>query len=386
MKKTMLLSMSVLFAAGLLSCNGNLLFDVDSGTPRLDPRPLEAYERAIWIVGGQSSTYIGTAPDYSADLVSQVDVFDPVTETWYPAVTQVPIPVTFAGVAGYNGKLYVSGGWDATGTVRSIHQIYDLASDTWSTGTPLPVNRAGHELIAVDGSFLFATNGFAGNIDAPWANQNVWYRYTIDPGTWVYRVAYGYTDMSFAQVGGIIHTIGGRTSATAIASYHEGYWPNPTYVSDTTTSATVEVLLQRLSAASSSWQSPGGSTYLLTAGGITGAALTVTPAAYLFRGLTSTSAALSPLISYLEAPFEAPKTWVNHTASLPQGQAFGTAVTAQDKLYVFGGTTALPTPIGSDAVQVFDLDGFPGAVVSVTAGPAMPVGRFGHRAVQIMSR
>jgi hypothetical protein len=66
--------------------------------------------RSICIVGGLSGGTIGTT-------ISQVDIYDPVLDIWYPAVTNLPTPVSFAAVASVQGKIYVIGGYEINGNV-----------------------------------------------------------------------------------------------------------------------------------------------------------------------------------------------------------------------------------------------------------------------------
>ncbi|MBC7130209.1 hypothetical protein H5T51_03170, partial [Candidatus Bathyarchaeota archaeon] len=66
------------------------------------------------------------------------EVYDPATDSW---TTKAPIPI---GVSGYasavvDNKIYVIGGYVG----RNYNQIYDVESDTWSQGAPLPVGVGG---------------------------------------------------------------------------------------------------------------------------------------------------------------------------------------------------------------------------------------------------
>lgn len=107
--------------AMLSSCNGDLLFTPVALQVAQPPLPPPSWEevanRGIWLVGGQQGNYPG------ANVVAQIDVFDPVTMTWYPNVATLPTPVTFAGVTAYQGKLYVAGGFNSTGVNVNTLQI-----------------------------------------------------------------------------------------------------------------------------------------------------------------------------------------------------------------------------------------------------------------------
>jgi hypothetical protein len=76
----------------------------------------------------------------------QLDVYDPATNQW---TTKAPMGRErwLATAAAVGGKLYVIGGVvrDPDGTVRAVSttSVYDPATDTWSTKTPMPDKRGG---------------------------------------------------------------------------------------------------------------------------------------------------------------------------------------------------------------------------------------------------
>lgn len=378
MKKAALLFVGVL---SLASCGGNLLIDANEGIPE-PGRPVDVYLRGLWMVGGQQSDYFGTAYPFGySNHVAQLDVFDPVAQTWHPDVTSLPVPVTFPGVAAYKGKIYVSGGWDSKGQSQDILQIYDIRDDSWSMGQVMPFRRAGHSLIAVERGFLYATPGHAYDINYGWGNYNQFYLYDTYSGLWTARQSVGVTDAGVVNVRGLIHVFGGRFSATAQWNNHDAYLPQPSYSADAAT-GTTEVARALIGPTAASWTNPQGVPYVLSIGGISGA-LTGTPLAYVFRGLTSSSAQLVDTLSYLEAPFEAPRPWTDVAARpLPVPLAFGQGIVEGDVLYIFGGTRALPFPSGEKTVHRLDLSGFPAPTASWGTAPDMPVRRFGHRVVK----
>jgi N-acetylneuraminic acid mutarotase len=74
----------------------------------------------------------------------QLDVYDPATNQWS---TRAPLGVQRAAMAGlaYNGKLYLIGGSrvNADGSVTTVRatNIYNPATNQWTTGAPLPTAR-----------------------------------------------------------------------------------------------------------------------------------------------------------------------------------------------------------------------------------------------------
>jgi N-acetylneuraminic acid mutarotase len=87
------------------------------------------------IGGGQGTSILSQEPIFAAN-----EVYDPLTNVW---TTLSPLPVAVKGntaTIGFNGKIYVFGGLSAAGA-SSLVQIYSVASNTWSTGAPMPTPR-----------------------------------------------------------------------------------------------------------------------------------------------------------------------------------------------------------------------------------------------------
>ncbi len=73
------------------------------------------------------------------------EMYDPITNTW---ITKAPVPITrrdFA-TAVYQNKIYCIGGYTKNSTDTAwqpsgINQVYDTATDTWETKSPMPIDR-----------------------------------------------------------------------------------------------------------------------------------------------------------------------------------------------------------------------------------------------------
>lgn len=108
----------------------------------------------LYVVGGMGPC----PPCYSLDTV---EVYDSLARTW---TTKSPMPTarSHAGGAVINGKLYVVGGAHVSptdpGTFLATLEVYDPASDTWTTNAPLPAARAALGAGAVNG-ILYAVSG-----------------------------------------------------------------------------------------------------------------------------------------------------------------------------------------------------------------------------------
>jgi N-acetylneuraminic acid mutarotase len=92
---------------------------------------------------------IGGWKNESAYL-SNVEVYDPVTDTWDTTKTPMPTSRSGMGCAVVNGKIYVIGGWNPS--ILSTVEVYDPVTDTWdTTKTTMPASRGFVSARAVDG-------------------------------------------------------------------------------------------------------------------------------------------------------------------------------------------------------------------------------------------
>jgi subtilisin-like proprotein convertase family protein/N-acetylneuraminic acid mutarotase len=111
-----------------------------------------------------------------------------------------------------SGKLYKVGGYD--GSSRAYLDIYDLATNTWSTGADLPAVRYGIDCVAL-GAKLYCAGGYATS-----APTNTLYIYDIAGNTWstgatLPAARYGYAGVA---LGGKYYVLGGLSGATYLAS------------------------------------------------------------------------------------------------------------------------------------------------------------------------
>ena len=93
-------------------------------------------DTSIYCAGGYSISLPGVVP--------QLVRYDPGPNTW-TALAPIPVPSSMASAVYYppTNKIYVFGGSDPDAeTVNNLNQIYDIASNTWSTGAPLPDLRS----------------------------------------------------------------------------------------------------------------------------------------------------------------------------------------------------------------------------------------------------
>src|SRR5450759_2653576 len=92
-------------------------------------------------------------------------IFDPSTDSW---VSKTPMPTHQQGfaIATYQNKIYVIGGWNSTNPHTGIaitmgtNEMYDPATDTWTTKVSMPTPIADMEANVVDGK-IYVIRGLA---------------------------------------------------------------------------------------------------------------------------------------------------------------------------------------------------------------------------------
>jgi hypothetical protein len=304
--------------------------------------------RGIWIIGGLSGSGIGTT-------VGTIDLYDPLTGptgTWYPAAASTTgyVPVSFAAYAAYGGKLYVIGGFSDAGAVQSLVQIYTIATNAWTTGTPLPVAKANINASILNGK-IYILGGTTANAGNPWAAAATTYEYSIAGDTWIStKVAYGAAGSERFSYGydGTVYNLGGRTSATAVALTHDGLLPStvaqPVNGELTGTGVVELAMTAARSGFSGGVYKPSATpAFIYLIGGAS--VFTATTGCFVNQG--TTGGTVLNMVQYLHYPFTAPRAWTTAGAnpSYPTSIAFGASVVSTAfspaRIYHFGGTQAL---------------------------------------------
>ncbi len=179
--------------------------------------PIEVRMRGIWLLGGHDGT----------NLVSDVDLFDPATGVWYPAITSLPTPRKFCGVTYAAGKIYVVGGITAEGVNTALNDVFDISNHSWSAGIPLPVAMQGLEAVSI-GDKVFCIGGSLVE-DATGAHSKI-LRLNNMYGYWVslYDIA-GVnttfrTDGAATVLDGVLFYCAGRNDLGAYFNTHYGHF------------------------------------------------------------------------------------------------------------------------------------------------------------------
>jgi hypothetical protein len=341
--------------------------------------PYASKQRGIWLLGGVSAT------SYS-DTVAAVDLYDPVSGAWYDAVTSLPTPVSFAGYAASGGKLFVIGGFDGTGAVRDIVQIYDIASNSWSNGESMNAARANVYATVLNGKIYVLGGSYGPTAASAWNGAATTFEYNIAGNSWTVggRTSFGAagSDRFSYAYNNAVYNLGGRTGATTTALTHDSFLPSLNALS----SGTVEVAFGagRAGFSGGVYAPSGNDGFVMIIGGIS----TYASAPNCFVNTSTSSAATTNGAYCLASSFTAPSAWLTAATAYPQSIAYGAAVvstqTSPARIYQFGGTNALGVAASGLA------NGYWSAVPDSTAAWAptwtavsMPRGRWGHGALSL---
>jgi N-acetylneuraminic acid mutarotase len=98
----------------------------------------------------------GLNPGGAVEILGTMEMFDTGQNSW-TTLKPMTLPRNHHDIAYQDGKLYVvggtigscfPGGWASN---VSMNEIYDIATDTWSTGAPMPTARSGLGAAVIDG-------------------------------------------------------------------------------------------------------------------------------------------------------------------------------------------------------------------------------------------
>ena len=107
---------------------------------------IAVYENEIYVIGGT----VG-----NNEFVGNNEVYDPGTNTWETEAS-MPTPRADLSASVVNGKIYLIGGEEYSSTSpyyheTNVNEVYDPATNTWTTGTPIPSAVYGYASTVIDG-------------------------------------------------------------------------------------------------------------------------------------------------------------------------------------------------------------------------------------------
>ena len=112
-------------------------------------------------------------------MYDQVSRYDYTTNTW-SNVAPLPVPVSQAATGAANGKIYVAGGFIGGTSVTNALRIYDIATNTWTSGANMPTSPGVEAAAAavVNGKFYVMGGDDFNN------GLNTTFIYNIATNTW----------------------------------------------------------------------------------------------------------------------------------------------------------------------------------------------------------
>jgi N-acetylneuraminic acid mutarotase len=365
--------------------------------------------RSIWLVGGTRTAGQPAAAVATGAYATDLDYYDPETNSWGTVAasswTGTFQPRLGAAYAGYNGKIYVIGGYSEGATVANALrtdtvQIYDVATNTWSTGANLPA-AIGAPAATQLGGKIYVFSGSSGANASAFTASATHYVYDIASDSWATAAAptgaQSGSEMCMVNDGITLWKVGGKTAAATvavIASYIPINITVTPFVNGGVTFGAAGLTVR--TAASCLYIPASGSTpaRIMLIGGYSAAAANTTPLSALTTGTATTTLVTQNLSQYVEYPFTG--SW-SSTPNLPQARASGATVLKGSIMYYFGGNSFVAATAGagnvnwsssspSQTVYAAQSDvGFwqnkiPNTTTSI---PVMPTARWGHGAVLV---
>src|SRR5262245_47037627 len=121
---------------------------------------------AVLQVGGNDQLFVVGGSTDCGVRTDSMEAYDPVSNTWTPKAPMPGGARSNMGAAVIDGLLYVVGGmqFDAFDGMTDLVEVYNPATDTWSTVAPLPEARYSVAVGAIDG-ILYAAGGSGTGLD-----------------------------------------------------------------------------------------------------------------------------------------------------------------------------------------------------------------------------
>ena len=168
--------------------------------PRLAPVPVTSEAPAAALLNGK--IYLA-----EGDTGDSFNIYDIATNTWSSGPPRPGYANNYGAAAGaFGGKVYVVGGGRSGATDTT--SIYTVATNSWTTGPPAPVPffLAGYTTV---GQYLYVVGGFSAA--GPTANVGVTMRLDMATGSWSLGPTFtpGRADEGLAASGNTLYALGG---------------------------------------------------------------------------------------------------------------------------------------------------------------------------------
>jgi len=162
---------------------------------------LSSGAQTLFSVGGVKAGYLGEAAELNHDLGRWISIAPMPT-------SRADLAAAFDAVA---QKLYAVGGVGQTGLPLATVEVYDLATDKWSTAASLNVPRAGLGAAAVNGK-IYAIGGRTGSTSSPAVNTVEVYDPSVNSWTVVQTSLPAMEWFGTAVSGNAIYLVGGTST------------------------------------------------------------------------------------------------------------------------------------------------------------------------------
>ncbi|MCR9143970.1 MAG: DUF6519 domain-containing protein [bacterium] len=142
---------------------------------------------------------------------SVMQQYDPVARTW-KRLTPAPVGRENAVMGASDGRIYLLGGGTAGGVDTVANDIYDIATDTWSVGSPIP-GTVGQWTGGLIGTKIYVFGFFNGTLHI----------YDIPTDDWSFGASFpaATSQMSAVVLNDRLYVIGGWNGSANVATTHE---------------------------------------------------------------------------------------------------------------------------------------------------------------------
>jgi N-acetylneuraminic acid mutarotase len=122
----------------------------------------------------------------------------------------LPRPRSDLAAVALGGKIYVFGGCRGGSSFSNEVDIYDVATNTWTTGSPMPTPRAAFYRVGIVNDNVYVIGGWNGG--GPLPNNEV---YSISQNTWstAEPMLHPRAEMGVTSQNGRVYTVGGALPA-----------------------------------------------------------------------------------------------------------------------------------------------------------------------------
>ncbi len=119
--------------------------------------PSERLEALVQQLQGKLYVFCGFKSEEKKLVVSQrSDIYDLKNDAW-KRLTDMPAPVTHAGIANDGGNIWIAGGFLGNHPGKAVANVwrYEISSDTWFAEVPLPEEKASAPLLFLNKKLYF---------------------------------------------------------------------------------------------------------------------------------------------------------------------------------------------------------------------------------------